>query len=119
MKRDGAFIEVLVLCSHSPSLAWLVAATFVQGLGGAAVMAPSLTRKRFTVPDRLVGGVIGSFALVIALSTAATPGIGLSVSAVLCLAAGLLSITRIDRRAAGAASDTPAPVQSGSAVTKT
>ena len=73
------FTGASVLCSLSPSLPWLVAARFIQGLGGAAVMALGIALMRFTYPQRLLGAVIGWNATVIALSAAAGPTIGSAV----------------------------------------
>ena len=76
------FTAASLLCSLSPSLPWLVAARFIQGLGGAAVMALGIALMRFTYPNRLLGTVIGWNASVIALSGAAGPTIGSAILAV-------------------------------------
>ncbi len=76
------FTAASLLCSLSPSLPWLVAARFVQGLGGAAVVALGIGLMRFTYPHRLLGAVIGWNATVIALSGAAGPTIGSAILAV-------------------------------------
>ena len=76
------FTTASLLCSLSPSLPWLVAARFIQGLGGAAVMALGIALMRFTYPHRLLGAVIGWNATVIALSGAAGPTIGSAILAV-------------------------------------
>ena len=73
------FTVASVLCALSPSLPWLVAARFIQGLGGAAVMALGIALMRFTYPQRLLGAVIGWNATVIALSAAAGPTIGATI----------------------------------------
>ncbi|RYB02705.1 MFS transporter [Lichenibacterium ramalinae] len=77
-----AFTGASLLCALSPSLPWLVAARFVQGLGGAAVMALGIALMRFTYPHRLLGSVIGWNATVIALSAAAGPTLGSAILAV-------------------------------------
>jgi DHA2 family multidrug resistance protein-like MFS transporter len=64
------------LCAFAPSLPWLVAARFVQGLGGAAVMPLALALIRFVVPHQRVGAAIGWNALTVALASAAGPTIG-------------------------------------------
>jgi DHA2 family multidrug resistance protein-like MFS transporter len=71
-------------CALSHGLAWLIAARFVQGLGGAAIMSSNGALLRFTYPHRLLGAAIGWNALAVALSSAAGPMIG----------AGILSIAR-------------------------
>ena len=73
------FTAASLLCSLSPSLPWLVAARFIQGLGGAAVMSLGIALMRFTYPHRLLGAVIGWNATVIALSAAAGPTIGAAI----------------------------------------
>ena len=75
----AVFTAASLLCSLSPSLPWLVAARFIQGLGGAAVMALGIALMRFTYPQRLLGAVIGWNATVIALSAAAGPTIGSTI----------------------------------------
>jgi DHA2 family multidrug resistance protein-like MFS transporter len=70
------FTGASALCALSPSLPWLIAACFLQGLGGAAVMALSVALLRFIVPRRQLGAAIGWNALTVALSYAAGPTIG-------------------------------------------
>ncbi|MEO6138105.1 MAG: MFS transporter [Luteimonas sp.] len=70
------FTAASALCALSPSLPWLVAARFIQGLGGAAVMALGVALLRLMVPHRQLGAAIGWNALAIALSAAAGPTIG-------------------------------------------
>lgn len=70
------FTGASVLCALSPSLSWLVAARFLQGLGGAAVMALGVALLRVVIPYRQLGTAIGWNALAIALSSAAGPTIG-------------------------------------------
>src|SRR5271170_3788854 len=53
------FTAASVLCAMSPSLPWLVAARFVQGLGGSAVMALAVALLRYATPHRLLGSVLG------------------------------------------------------------
>lgn len=64
------------LCSLAPSMPWLVAARFVQGLGGAAVLSLGVALLRGIVPEPRFGSVIAWNALVVALSTAAGPVVG-------------------------------------------
>ena len=75
------FTGASALCAFSPSLPWLVAARFIQGLGGAAVMSLALALIRFVVPHERVGAAIGWNALTVALSSAAGPTIGASILA--------------------------------------
>jgi DHA2 family multidrug resistance protein-like MFS transporter len=70
------FTAASVLCALSPSLPWLVAARFVQGLGAAAVMALGVALMRFIVPQHRLGAAIGWNALTVALTSAAGPTIG-------------------------------------------
>ena len=72
----AVFTAASALCAFSPSLPWLIAARFVQGLGGAAIMALGLALLRFIVPHARLGAAIGWNALAVALSSAAGPTIG-------------------------------------------
>jgi MFS transporter, DHA2 family, multidrug resistance protein len=67
------------LCALSPSLPWLVAARFLQGLGSAALLSLALALLRFVYPRRLLGAAIGWNALTVALSAAAGPSIGATI----------------------------------------
>ena len=62
-------------CAFSTTLPMLVAARFVQGLGGGAIMALGVMILRFSVPQRLLGTIIGVNAMTIAIASAAGPGI--------------------------------------------
>jgi DHA2 family multidrug resistance protein-like MFS transporter len=75
----AVFTGASLLCSLAPSLPWLVAARFIQGLGGAAVMSLGIALMRFTYPHRLLGAVIGWNAMTVALSGAAGPTIGAAI----------------------------------------
>ena len=69
-------------CAFSGSLPALVAARFVQGLGGGAIMALGIMNLRFSVPQRLLGTIIGINAMTIAIASAAGPGIAGAILAV-------------------------------------
>jgi MFS transporter, DHA2 family, multidrug resistance protein len=73
------FIGASGLCALSPSLPLLVAARFLQGLGGAAVMALGVALLRAVVPQNRLGAAIGWNALAVALSSAAGPTIGAAI----------------------------------------
>lgn len=70
------FIAASVLCALSPSLPWLVGARFLQGLGGAAVMALGVALLRASVSPGRLGAAVGWNALTVALSAAAAPTVG-------------------------------------------
>ena len=76
------FTAASALCSLSPSLFWLVAARFLQGLGSAAIMSLLAAMLRHTYPQRLLGRAIGWNALMVALSSAAGPTIGATILSV-------------------------------------
>ena len=76
------FAGASVLCALAPSLSWLVAARFLQGLGGAAVMALGVALLRVVVPDGHLGTAIGWNALAVALASAAGPTIGAAILSV-------------------------------------
>jgi DHA2 family multidrug resistance protein-like MFS transporter len=69
------FTVASAACAFAGSLPVLIAARFVQGLGGGAVMALGIMNLRFAVPQQLVGPIIGVNAMTIAISSAAGPGI--------------------------------------------
>ena len=70
------FTGASALCALAPSLGWLVAARFIQGLGGACIMSLGIALLRFVVPHSQLGIAIGWNALAVALSSAAGPTIG-------------------------------------------
>jgi DHA2 family multidrug resistance protein-like MFS transporter len=70
------FVAASALCLVAPSLPLLVAARFVQGLGGAAIMSLGVALLRFTVSQQRLGAAIGWNALAVALSAAAGPALG-------------------------------------------
>lgn len=69
-------------CACAGTLPILVAARFVQGLGAGAVMALGVTNLRLSVPQRLLGTIIGINAMTIAISSAAGPGLAGAILAV-------------------------------------
>jgi len=73
------FTAASALCALSPSLPWLVAARFLQGLGGAAIMALGVALLRAVVPHHRLGAAIGWNALAVALSSAAGPTVGAAI----------------------------------------
>lgn len=70
------FTGASALCALAPSLPLLVAARFVQGLGGAAVMSLGVALLRSVTPRRQLGAAIGWNALAVALASAAGPTVG-------------------------------------------
>lgn len=70
------FTAASLLCACAPSLSWLLVARFVQGLGGAAVMALGTALLRFVVPRQRLARAISWNALVVALSSASGPTLG-------------------------------------------
>jgi DHA2 family multidrug resistance protein-like MFS transporter len=107
------FTTASALCSFAPSLTFLVAARFLQGLGGAAIMSLGVALLRHILPERDLGRAIGWNALVVALASAAGPTVGATVLSVaswpwlfavnLPLGALILFLTRSLPRVAGTA----------------
>lgn len=78
----AVFVVASAGCALSVNLPMLVAARFIQGLGGGAIMALATMNLRFAVPHRLLGTIIGVNAMTIAISSAAGPGIAGAILAV-------------------------------------
>lgn len=76
------FTLASIACALSPSLPWLIASRFFQGIGGAAVMSLGVALLRFVVPIGSLGAAIGWNALTVALSSAAGPAIGAAILSV-------------------------------------
>jgi DHA2 family multidrug resistance protein-like MFS transporter len=70
------FTSASALCAFATSLSFLVAARFLQGLGGAAIMSLGIALLRCIVPQRELGTAIGWNTLAVALSSAAGPTLG-------------------------------------------
>lgn len=75
----GLFTGASVLCALAPSLSWLVAARFLQGLGGSAVMALGIALLRVVVSRQRLGAAISWNALTVALASAAGPALGSAI----------------------------------------
>jgi DHA2 family multidrug resistance protein-like MFS transporter len=78
----AVFVAASGLCALAPSLSWLVAARFIQGVGSAGVMAIGVGLLRFIYPKRLLGAALGWNAITIALTAAAGPSIGAAILSV-------------------------------------
>jgi MFS transporter, DHA2 family, multidrug resistance protein len=65
-----------LLCSLAPTLPLLVAARFLQGLGGAGIMSIGIPLLRLALGTDLLGKAIGWNALTVALCSAAGPAVG-------------------------------------------
>jgi MFS transporter, DHA2 family, multidrug resistance protein len=76
------FATASALCALSINLPMLAAVRFLQGLGGGAIMALGMMLLRFACPQRLIGRAIAWNAMVIALSSAAGPGVGVAILAI-------------------------------------
>lgn len=70
------FSAASIVCALAGSLAMLVAARAVQGLGGAAIMALGIALLRLALGKARLGKAIGWNALTVALCSAAAPIIG-------------------------------------------
>nr|WP_281502982.1 MFS transporter [Ancylobacter crimeensis] len=69
------FVLASAGCTFAGSLPVLVAARFVQGLGGGAIMALAAMNLRLAVPQRMLGTIIGFNAVTVAASSAAGPAV--------------------------------------------
>jgi DHA2 family multidrug resistance protein-like MFS transporter len=72
----GVFGFASLLCALAPTLELLVAARFVQGLGGAAIMALGIALLRFALGAERLGVAIAWNASVVAICAAAAPAAG-------------------------------------------
>jgi DHA2 family multidrug resistance protein-like MFS transporter len=70
------FAGASALCAFAPSLSFLVAARFLQGLGGAAIMSLGIALLRFVVPQGQLSAAIGWNTLAVGLASAAGPTLG-------------------------------------------
>lgn len=70
------FLGASALCAFAPSLSFLVAARFLQGLGGAAIMSLGVALLRSVLPPQQLGTAIGWNTLAVGLSSAAGPTLG-------------------------------------------
>ncbi|MBW8268860.1 MFS transporter [Caldovatus aquaticus] len=78
----AAFGLASAACALAPSLPLLIAARFVQGLGGAATMSVQPALLRFSYPHAQLGRAIGNTAMVVAISTAVGPSAAAALLAV-------------------------------------
>lgn len=70
------FGSASLLCALAPTLGWLVAARFLQGLGGAAIMALGIALLRAALGPERLGSAIAWNAMTVALCSAAGPAAG-------------------------------------------
>jgi DHA2 family multidrug resistance protein-like MFS transporter len=78
------FTTASAACAFAGNLPLLILARFAQGLGAGAIMALAMMNLRAALPQHMLGPIIGINAMVIAISSAAGPGIAgaiLSVTA--------------------------------------
>jgi len=69
------FTAASAACAFAPNLPLLILARFAQGLGAGAIMALAMMNLRSALPQHMLGPIIGVNAMVIAISSAAGPGI--------------------------------------------
>ena len=70
------FVGASLLCSLTSTLPLLIAARFLQGLGGAGIMALGIPLLRLALGTDVLGKAIGWNALTVALCSAAGPAVG-------------------------------------------
>lgn len=78
----AVFTLASLACAAAPSLPWLVAARFVQGLGGAAIMSLGVALMRNAIPPDRFGRILGLNTLTVALASAIGPTIGAAILSV-------------------------------------
>lgn len=78
----GLFVLASMLCASARSLPFLLAARFLQGLGGAAVLSLGVALLRRVVPQPRIGAAIGWYAMSVALASATGPTLGALVLSV-------------------------------------
>ena len=108
----AVFTAASIACALSNSLAMLIVARALQGLGAGAIMSINAALVRHTYPRALIGRGMGFNALVVGVSAAAGPTIGSAVLAVaewrwvfaisapfgvLAIVLGRLALPRTDR----------------------
>lgn len=76
------FAAASLACGLADSLATLVAARVLQGLGGAAIMSVNIALIRFVFPARLLGRGVGLNSLVVALAFTIGPTVTSAILAV-------------------------------------
>ena len=76
------FMASSALGACAPSLTWLAAVRFLQGLGAAAIMALGVALLRDALPAERIGAAIGWNALTVAVASAAGPALGALVVSV-------------------------------------
>ncbi len=69
------FTAASAACAFAGDLSLLILARFAQGLGAGAIMALAMMNLRSALPQHMLGPIIGVNAMVIAISSAAGPGI--------------------------------------------
>ena len=72
----GVFTLASVLCSVAPSLAWLIAARALQGLGAAIMMALTMALVGESIPKERTGRAMGLLGTLSAVGTALGPTLG-------------------------------------------
>jgi DHA2 family multidrug resistance protein-like MFS transporter len=76
------FTAASLVCGLADSLATLVAARILQGLGGAAIMSVNIALIRFVFPARRLGRGVGINSLVVALAFTVGPTVASAVLSV-------------------------------------
>src|SRR5271167_1136825 len=69
-------------CALSPSFTTLVAARAMQGLGAAGIMSVNIALVRFIYPSSRLGQGVANIAVIVAVSSAASPSVAAAVLSV-------------------------------------
>ncbi|MBC7663452.1 MAG: MFS transporter [Caulobacter sp.] len=78
----GLFTVGSLACALSPTLAWLIAARILQGLGAAAIMGVNGALVRYTYPQKSLGHGVGLNALVVSVAGAIGPTVASGILAI-------------------------------------
>jgi MFS transporter, DHA2 family, multidrug resistance protein len=78
----AVFTVASLACAVAPTFSALTLARLLQGLGAAGVMSVNIALVRFIYPRARLGQAVGNMAVVVAVSTAASPSVAAAILSV-------------------------------------